>query len=58
MGSESLRYQSRFNEETTFRNLHEDSSVPNLVTHDLDKDAVHSPPNHTDLRMVWADAQA
>jgi len=57
MGSESLRYQSCFNEETAFRNLHEDSSVPNLVTHDLDKDAVHSPPN-TDLRMVWADAQA
>ena len=57
MGSESLRYQSRFNEKTAFRNLHEDSSVSNLVTHDLDKDAVHSPPN-TNLRMVWADAQA
>jgi len=37
------------------RNLHEDSSVPISVTHDLEKDEVQSPPN-TNLQMDWADA--
>jgi len=50
MGSESLRYQSRFNENAAFRNLQEDSHAPVSVPHDPHKDAVHSSPR-TDLRM-------
>ena len=54
MGSECLGYQSRFNENISFRNLQEHSSASILITPDLDKDANQSPTN-TDLQMDWAD---
>jgi len=44
LGSESLRYQSRFAKTTAFRNLQQHSSAPASVSHDHHNDAVHSPP--------------
>jgi len=55
LGSESLRYQSRFAKTTAFHNLQQHSSAPVSVSHDHHNDAVHSPPM-TDFRIDWANA--
>jgi len=54
LGSKNSRYQSRFKENTAFRNLN-DTLHASVATQREQPNAIHSPPN-TGLRMDWADA--